>query len=50
MDKKLLKKVSTNAQKTLGMSWQTIANITYKEYLQVIEDYKKEQKDERIKS
>ena len=41
-NKKLIKKVSTNAQKTLGMSWQTIANITYKEYLQVIEDYKKE--------
>ena len=37
-DKKLLKKVSKTAQKTLGKDWMTIAEETYNEYLKVIQN------------
>lgn len=39
-DKKLLRKVSLNAQKTLGKGWDIVANETYNEYLKTIDDYK----------
>lgn len=39
-DKKLLKKVSINAQKTLGKSWDKVANETYECYLKTINEYK----------
>lgn len=37
-DKKLLKKVSKTAQKTLGKDWMTIAKETHEVYLKVIQD------------
>ncbi|MBE6144745.1 MAG: glycosyltransferase family 4 protein [Firmicutes bacterium] len=40
-NKDLLKKVSINAQKTLGISWEQIANITCDEYLKSIEEKNK---------
>lgn len=38
-NKKLLKKVSKKAQKTLGKNWQDVALETYNEYLRIIEKH-----------
>lgn len=46
-DKRLYNKVKVNARKQLARSWEDISKTTYNYYLDVISNYKKENKNER---